>query len=258
MTVASEPGSENPGPLTDSKGVAAYTESLDYPVLQYVLLNYFGSAALRRADRSSEFVEKYQVYGETTSEFEGLAAELGKAIKSPQSATPMLNEALGTDLEPFDVREHLSSLLDQITNRGEFDDGAAAERERIAQEATAAVAPSPDDLLNNYFWRKVRIPVPILRDHEIPLWMMLVAGFVIAGLGIGLANLPLPGWLSWIPLMFIVLGLVVVGLTAGAMRGLREELRRPEKEARRAAEQEEAAAKRAERKTTQRRLTDYL
>lgn len=255
MTVAPEPGSEDVDSTVDSVGVD-YTESVDYPVLQYVLLSYFGSAEYRRPDRSQTFVEKYLEHGEGSAEFTGLAAELRKAIRAPKSATPMLNEALGIELEPLEVRNHLAALLDQITQQGDFDVDAAQEKAAREKAEAQAQAPTPDDLLDNYFWRKVRIPG--MKGREVSLWMLLVGGFMIGAIGIGLDRLTLPPWLDWISVLFIVAGLLIIGLTAAAMRGLREELRRPEKEAKRASEKAAADAKRAARRSERRGLRDLL
>lgn len=251
-----EPTQETVNPDQDRVVELDYEESKDYPVLQAVLLGYFGSAVYRRPDRSQVFVDRYQEHGEDQAEFEGLAGELRKAIRSPKSATPMLNEALGTEMEPLEVRNHLAALLDQITQQGAFDEQAAEEKAEQERAERAAKAPSPDDLLDNYFWRKVKIP--FLQGRQVPLWLLLASGFGIGAFGIGVDQFKLPGWLEWVPVMFIALGLAIIGLTAGAMRGLREELRRPEREAKRAAEQAAAEAKRSARKSERRKLSDLL
>lgn len=251
MTVAPEP--DNSGDSVSAPTVPDYTESEDYPVLQFVLLAYFPNQLEARADRSREFVDKYLLLGESSAEFEGLEEELRKAIRSPKSVTPMLNEALGMDLEPMEVRMHLTSLWDQI--RGDL---AVAEAEVAEAEEKIAKA-SPDDLMENYFFRRVRIPwIPWLRDREVPLWSVLAGSFVSILLGLGVYSLPLPSWTDWFPLLLIVGGLVVMGLTATAMSGLREEIRRPEKEAKRNKALAEANARKAERQANGRKLRDLL
>lgn len=85
-----------------------------YPRLHHVLTTYFPSAALGRESREPEFMAAYAERGEDDPEFAGLAAELRQASREPMRAAPMVNEDLGIQLSPLEVRVNLKDLLDRL------------------------------------------------------------------------------------------------------------------------------------------------
>lgn len=220
---------------TDAEVVPAdvedFEESEDFPVLQGILLTYF-----RREGDDVKFLKRYARDGETSAEFAGLADELREAIRYPKRVTPMVNAALELRVQPMEMRRHLADLLDQITRSGEYDSNDAD----VTPAENEHTSPEPDELLDYYFRRKVQLPWGLLGERKVPLWSVWISGFAIGGFGLALAQLPWPSWLDWFPITFIALGLVIIGVSSVAMSGLRQELKAPEKEARR--EQARAAA----------------
>lgn len=215
-------------------------EEYEFPVLAMMLSTYFATG------KDLLFLERYERFGESSAEFAGLADDLRAAIRHPQRATREVNAILGTDLDVPTMRGQLAELLDQITGAGQFSEEAQAEAEAEAEEKRA----TPDEMLDYYAARRVSLPAftGSLSRFEFPLWSVLAAGFVSIALGLGIGNLPLPDFLGWIPGMFSIVGLVIIGFTAMAMLGLRSEIRNPDREEKRRAAREEDAAKRAEKR----------
>lgn len=237
-----------------------YTESDEFPVLQAVLLTYFPGPGRDVEDGADvTFLERYIERGEDTAEFAGLSEELRTAIRLPRRSTPMVNEALGTDLPPMEMRALLVDLFDRMTGQARSDSDTSDDAETADADDPASKAKvDPKDELDYYFFRRVTLRAPWFRDHPLPMWSFLVAGFVLLAAGIGLANLPLPSWLRVVPLLFLALGLVVFAASSIAMYGLRSEVLRPEKVARRDKRRAEAREAREERRHLGRRLTEIL
>ena len=228
-----------------------YEESNDFPVLQGILLTYFPRTDSHgrkvRADNQSEFLDRYARDGEAAAEFAGLAEELRSAVRHPKSATPVVNEALGTDIPPMEMRRYLAELLDQITQSGQFDPEPA--EQDAEEDARSQREPTPEELLDHYFRRKVRLPwgPESLTRYRVPLWSVLLSGFAIGGAGLGLSQFEAPSWIGWFPYSLIALGFVIIAVSSTAMRGLREELKAPEREARRERAKAEAQASKERR-----------
>lgn len=245
------PADESVPPQSDAALDAAvsaveYDESDDFPVLQHVLIRYFrdlGPALASRRDIT--FVRRYLKHGESRAEFFGLEDELRTAYLHPKRSTPMVNEALNTDLTVEEVRRELSSLHDQITQRGAFSEEAIAEQEREEREKKA----TPDELLQGYFFRKVN-PLPgKYRNISFPIWQPWVGSLALVILGsLLLTYVPWPTWLVWLPGILTALGLLGVLITSVSMWSMRSERLHPEREEERAQAKKAYAAKREERR----------
>lgn len=246
--------------LADEEIVAALDkleipESQDFPLLQRVLLLYFRHySGVRRRDVA--FIKRYQRTGENSVEFEGLADEIRKAIKSASLATPMVNEALDTALTREQVRRHLVSLLDQMLKKGEFSEEEMKAKKQEEAEAKA----TPQELLDGYLFRRVN-PFPgRFRAIYFPVWQAFAASFGSIVVGVLLATyIPWPQWLRWLPVLFMSVGLVGLAITSVAMTSLRDELRNPKKEEDRQKAKEALSLKKAraaERAERWRKLLD--
>lgn len=224
----------------DDEGVASapadatFEGSERFPVLAAILDEYFA-----HGDRSSALMKKYHRAGESISEFEGLSDELRDAVRTPQASTPVVNAVLGTALTRAEARSMLSDFRDELLQQGEFAPEYIEEEEREKREERRNSRPTTDELLSYYARREVAIPLlPWFRDHPFPLFYYLGAGVVLLFIGIGLGQVPWPSWMNWLPLLFLVGGVLVAGLAAVAMLLLRGELLNPEPEDEYAARQE--------------------
>lgn len=236
--VPGAPGSEDPDleameALERETALAAGQDR--FPVLINVLMDYFVSS-----DKSLDFLERYQRFGENSAEFEGLAEEIRDAIRNPRASAPAVNAVLNSSLTQQEVRSMLSELLDQMLEQGEYSPDALEQ----ADEEARAARPSPDAMLDYYAKRPVAIPIKGLKQYKLPLWAWGGISLVLILIGVGLLYIPWPEFLLSIPYAFVGIGVLGLGFTVVAMLGLREEIQNPAKEAARAALKEEAQAKR--------------
>lgn len=232
-----------------------YTESEEFPLLQQVLLKYFRNLGARIGARDVAFIKKYRKYGEKIAEFDGLAEELRTAYRFPKRVTPMLNEALDTDFPTQEVRKHMLSLYEQITESGEFSSEIKAQQKQETRESQA----DADDLLGAYWFRRVN-PIPWAgRQYFFPMWVPFVGSFALLIISVTLLTyITWPAWLVWFPLFLAAAGLVGLALTSIAMRNIRQQMLHPEKEAEREAAKKRYEEKRYESKARRERLRDLL
>ncbi len=206
-----------------------------FPVLERILHDYFPAAGQGRdTDRSAEMIRKYHRVGEDSAEFDGLSADLKRAINRRRDAAVLVNATLDTDLTPEEVTAHLISLLDQLTDRGEFAGG----------KPTAA----PAEVLRSYALARFRVPW-IRRDAApvtVPLWATFLAGLVLIIFG-AFALPHTPSAIRPLTIGAAALGLVLMFVSALAMLGLRSEALDPDKSARQEAERSQRKRGRAKR-----------
>lgn len=242
------------------------SESSEFPVLQHILEDYFPNPHNANRSRDVEFVQNYKRYGESSIEFRGLREELEYAVTHPREAQTLVNETLGLQLTTQEVRGHLVSLHDQITESGawspeviEADQKAEQDAE---QERRAAMRADPQQMMDYYLTRPVRLPhwtfLGRLAGRLVPLWGFLVAGFVCLGIAWGLLEVPLPSWLLAVPAAFAAIGLIVVFLTAYTMYGLRDEIQHPDREAKREEARAENRERRAEKRGVAQAVRDWM
>lgn len=235
-----QPGTETEGPSATVTPLfpdapAPDADDTPYPMLQYVLSAYFPNVLERRQDRSGQFIKQYRQFGDNKAEWRGLDAELIDAIRHPSTAADLVNATLGTALSPADTRRMLAEFQDILQQTGEHDPSLES-TEPAVQKVSA------DEALQHWFFREVALPGR-LKPRTVPLWQCLAGGAGLAVVGYGLLSLNPPSWLAWIPLAIMVLGLLVVAASSIAMWGLRDEVRQPEKTAKREAAKEAARAK---------------
>lgn len=220
-------------------------EGYRYGVLTPVLMTYFVPG------RELDFLRLYEQYGETRAEFAGLDADLKRAIQEPKHAARELNPVLDTDLPETELRGLLASLLDQIRGTGEFSEEA---EERLV--LSTGDRPESEALLAYYWKRPVSLPAFMgpLGNREFPFYYTLLVGMALVALGMGIDQLPLPGFVNTFTAGLMVLGLIILGWSAVAMLGLRNELRRPDREIEKQEAREDYARKRRERAEKSRRF----
>lgn len=223
-----------------------------YPVIINVFTDYFVTA-----DKSLDFLDRYQKQGERRAEFEGLSEEIRDAIRNPKESTPLVNAVLGSSLTQQQSRSMLSELLDQMLEQGDFSPEAV---EEAAEEETLTGRKRPDaeTMFSYYAKRKFAIPIKNLKQYEFPLWWWLAGSGGLLLFGVGLGYLPWPEFLRWFPITFVAVGIIGVAFCLVAMLGLRDEVLNPDKEARREKEKEEFYQKRAEKKGNKEGLADRI
>lgn len=220
------------------------TSEPTFPVLQPILEAYLPNPANESAPGDDQLLADYAKHGEDAAQFSGLLEDLGSAIRRPQEAADMVNEVLGTagteaELDRIEVRRLLAELKDCLS--AAHDDVASA-------APTTPTAPTARQLVDHAVTRRVRLPLPWLRERPVPLWLVLVAGFIIGLAGVLLGRLDLPSVLALVPALLAGVGLAVVGVTAYTMSALESELTKPDKLARRRQRRDEAEAKRSARR----------
>lgn len=207
-------------------------EELDrFPLLAGVMETYF-----TRPNGNIDFLTAYEVRGEASVEFDGLAAEMKDAVRNPRPATRVINHVLpGLDLTHGTVRQQMIELLDQMQ-------GIAPDETTTDEEPEAL---SVDALYDEWLFRRVRVlPIGKFADREFPLWQIFLAGLVVLLIGTGLGVfIPWPGFLIWIPTMIRTIGGVALAGSAVAMLIFRSNARRPERVAEREQERKAAMAK---------------
>lgn len=224
--------------IQDAKAPAVGSEQMhllrkQWPTLVGVLETYFATG------KEVKFLDRYARHGEGSAEFSGLQEELKSAVADYDDAAKMVNAVLDIELSPVEARAALAELLDQITEQGDFSPESIAAAKKADKDEKA----DPQEMFSYYAMRKIRLWGP-LSQYQVPLVGLLLIGFVLLGVGRLLASISWPTWLDWFPGMFLVLGLVVVGMSSVAMYGLRNEVREPEKaEAREKAKAEALARK---------------
>lgn len=246
---------DNDDRITRALDQIDYTESEEFPLLQQVLLRYFRNLGSRIGARDVAFIKKYRKYGEKIAEFDGLAEELRTAYRYPKRVTPMLNEALATDLHTQDVRKHMLSLYEQITETGEYSSEVKAQKREDAKAESA----DPDDLLSEYWFKRVNpIPGPG-RKYFFPMWAALVGSFALLVISVtGFTYIAWPAWLVWLPSFVAALGLVGLALSSVAMRNIRQQMLHPERDQQREAARKRYEEKRLEKQAQRDRLRDLL
>lgn len=222
-----------------------------FPVIINVLTDYFVVS-----DKSISFLEKYQKYGESRAEFEGLAEEIRDAIRNPKVSTPMVNAVLGSSLNQQESRSMLSELLDQMLEQGDFSPEVIQASEE--EEREQRKRPDPDDMFTYYARRKFALPFKGLKKYEFPLWGWLAGSAGVLLFGVLLGYIPWPDFLNWFPITFIALGILGVAFTLVAMLGLRDEILHPDKEAEREKEKEEFRNKRNEKRGNKESMADRI
>lgn len=193
----------------------------DFPVLQQILLTYFPSEADKRPDRQPEFLALWGRYGEDRAEFEGLQAELRRALRAPAAAAAAVNDAFGLTgdaaFPPHEVRANLADLLDQLRGAGIYSDGD--DTAPAAADTDDEVEPEDPDAVS--YMRTVTI-----RGRAVPLWQPMAVGVAGTVTGRVLAMLPSPiSVLGW--LIFVV-GVTIFLASAVTILSLRNEAFHPE------------------------------
>lgn len=249
------PGDESPHENADAPTLGASSVEDDYlareeivdqyqnrfPVIINVLNDYFVAS-----DKSLDFLAKYQKYGESRAEFEGLAEEIRDAIRNPKESTPLVNAVLGSALTSRESRSMLSELLDQMLEQGDFSPQALEEADQEIQAERKR--PDADVMVTYYARRKFAIPVKSLKRFEYPLWKWLAGSAVVVAFGVALGYLPWPDFMLFLPITFIAVGAIGLAFCAVAMLGLRDEILNPDKEERREQEKAEFRKKRDEKR----------
>lgn len=222
-----------------------------FPVIINVFEDYFVTS-----DKSIAFLEKYQKYGESRAEFEGLAEEIRGAVRNPRESTPLVNAVLGSALTAQESRSMLTELLDQMLEQGDFSPQALAEEDEATSEERKR--PNAEAMLTYYARRKFAIPVKALKQYEYPLWMWLAGSSGVLLVGIGLGYIPWPDFLQFFPLTILAIGVLGVAFCLVAMLGLRDEVLHPDKEERREKEKTDFKEKRDEKRNNKESLTDRI
>ncbi len=233
-------------------------EEYAFPVLQPVLEAYYPGPG-RRVDEGGDarLLEDYAREGEDSARFEGLMDDLRSAIRRPKAAAAMVNAVLGLEgedaVDGVQARELLADLADRLRAG---DSGTGDGEDADADEAGEKPPASRDSVavLQYVVLRKVALPVPWFRDHPLPMWVFLGSGFAIGTVGLLLGRLPLPGPLAWIPALLSLLGLVLMAAAALTMKGLEDDITKPEKAAKRAERRAEQDAKREDARERRSRL----
>lgn len=164
-----------------------------YGVLLRNLQKYFPTGD-DPEDRSSEFIKEYRISGENNIRFAGIEEQLKLAIKRDVEFSRLLNTTMGYDLSPEQTNEYMIDLYNRLTETDELRDKAAKD---------------PDALMSYYALRPISLPfnVPYFGRY-VPLWVVLVASVVVAGIG----------WFGFTYLNFPVIGTIFLGvLILGAL-----------------------------------------
>lgn len=208
-----------PKPPTNRSADPPVTDAdLDrFPVFVAALETYF-------PDNSLDMLANYHQYGEESSEFQGLDAELVDAIAHPRVSIPVVNYILGSSFTPQDGRRVLAELRDQLLQRGAFSAENLAE-ERARQEKAADREDEARETIDYAYKRAVTIPVGPLRKHPIQLRWMFIGGAALIIVASLLFYIPWPSWLLWIPWAPMGIGIIAVFFSGVAMTGLRTEVR---------------------------------
>lgn len=199
-----------------------------FPTLRYVLEAYFGSP--ERQSRDAEFAQRYQSIGETTSEFEGLAAELKQAIRQFSLSANLVNGMMGLDLPAAEVRELLVQLDDQLHLRGEYAVDVPDEDEdegRDASEEDRFLIQSAPDRVQSTFMHRREIPIGPLKGHPLPLIAYFGAGIGLVVVGILITFIPIVGRFGMI---LIIAGAVIAFVVALAIIGMGRDYNNPEED----------------------------
>lgn len=190
----------------------------DYPQLGAVLRQYIAS------DREDFLVLRYRQIGEDSLEFNGLAEELQRAAKNPQSARQVFYDSLGFDGDTDEIRQGCISLYDRLKGVGDFDESkqeTVEGRELFDQYAAIPL---------RFNGKEVKI-----KGYVIPLWGGFLISFLILALGYFFGTvIPMPGFLEWISALLRGVGFIAFVMTSFALVLKRNEVRDPGKAARRA------------------------
>lgn len=211
-----------------------------YGVLLSNLAAYFPSVD-DPEDKSEDFIREYRMVGEENIRFRGIEEQLTLAIKRHVEFSRALNATMGYDLDSNQTREYMIDLYNRLT-------GIDETKIRAKKDTEA--------LMSYYVIRPVRIPFNIpYFGKEVPLWLLLVVSFVVAGIGwLGLTFLKFPV-VEQIFLFTLIIGSVGVLLSALTMYFLRDEVVNAERyEDREVALENYRAAKKRKKSTSGWRL----
>lgn len=215
----------------------SYTES--HPIVRYVLRTYFA----RGDEGAAEFNAAWARGGEGVPEFEGLIEDL-KAVVRAEAGVPaaVVNESMGSEVTDDEARKVLSDFTLDLT----APDVAAESVEEDTETATEPEEPTPRELLDGYFFRKVQLPWPP-GAPVLPLWAYFGVGTLITGAGILVGKIPTDiGAVKALAAVLIIIGAVIFLASSFTMNSLRDDMREPARVAAREEEQAAAIAKAAE------------
>lgn len=200
----------------------------NFPQLRAVIVNYI------LPGKEDFLVVEYQQRGEEDLEFTGLADELTRAAKRPESAQALFAETLNFTGDVQEIRTACIELYNRLKGVGQFD---KAKQEKVEGE--------------ELFQRTAGAPIVIngtvvkVRGRVVPMWAAW-GGFLLIGL-LGWAldtYVPWPSWLTWFPSLFRVSAFVGIAVTSAALVLMRSETRDPARAARRRKALEQAQARR--------------
>lgn len=209
-----------------------YMQTTDFTVLQHVLVTYFPATGIPgRKDRQVEFLRAYGRDGESRAEFAGLLDELRFALKHPQRAATIVNDALGLDgddeMSVAEVRTSLADMVDQLTGEGVY-----AQRADDADTDSDSVEASED--ANAASFLRSTPPLPKWAGgRPVPLWTLVAASVAVLALGwlLGRSWMPHPVQaFGWLVTLLGAFGLVA---SATAVLSLRSDALHPDRAAER-------------------------
>ena len=214
------------------------TES--HPIVRYVLRTYFA----RGDEGAAEFQEVWARGGEDVPEFEGLIADLKAVVRASEGVpAAVVNESLGSDISDDEARKVLSDFTLDLTAPTAVEAGG---EEGVVADEEDLEEPTPRELLDGYFFRKVTLPWPA-GAPALPLWAYLGVGTLITGAGILVGKIPTDvGAVKALAAVLIVIGAVIFLTSSLTMNTLRNDMREPARAAAREEEQAAAIAKAAE------------
>lgn len=192
----------------------ASNESIDkYGSLLANLEEYFPTEE-EPVDRSAEFIFEYREHGEDDPRFFGVLEQIELGIKHPQEFSRVIENQLGWEFTPTEIRKHLIQLRDDLIR----EDPEELQRREAAEDVTAMFD----------YWSKqtLRLPISVPRfGSEIPIYAVASIGAVLGGIGwLGYTYLKLPV-IEWVFFVMTAIGCLALFYGALVMFLLRQEIK---------------------------------
>lgn len=188
-----------------------------FPVLKYVIEEYFGSP--ERQTRDIEFLERYEELGEDSAEFNGFLDDLNEAIKQYTLATTLVNGLMSANLSSSEVRTQLTSLKDQVLHEGEF-----GPEDEDHDDDPFLVNSAQERVQASFLWKR-EIPFGPLKGKAYPMVYYLIAGIAVVLLGLLISYIPYIGGFG---VLLMAIGGIACFIVAIGTLSMRNEHMHPE------------------------------
>lgn len=214
-----------------------------WPVLKYVIEEYFGSPERESTDAS--FLARYESLGEDSSEFNGFQDDLDAAIKQYTLASSLVNGLMGISLSGGEVRTQLVALKDQLLQQGEYDPNPTPAEGQTddEDEDPFKVNSAADRIRASFLWER-ELPFGLLGGKSYPIIYFFTAAVGCLLLGLLISFIPFIGGLGRI---LMVLGGIACFVLAVGILAIRSDYMHPDRDAEREKKKKEVEEKKKER-----------